>query len=571
MPRAVRLADFTDAIGRRARREIFDTVSALGGARAIISGSVPDSTFAHRLTEIRSRDTARGAAILGGRFSYSGYNLDAEHPFNLAAPSARFAQYLHGFDWLRDLLACKDGDAQRRAGALIDGWILAFGRWNSFAWGPDVGAVRLINWIMAPNLFDQQPERLKSLAQQARFLRRSAIHARPGIDYLRAGAALMLAGAALDIDAMRMSGQRILDAELPRQILADGGHFSRSPAAIAEILALLTLVDTAEAHANRDTPVAILRSMDRAAPMIRFFRMGEGGLASFHGGGEGDRRAIDSVLSARDTGSRSFGFAPNSGYQRVEAGGAVLIMDAGQPVKGPAAEKAHASTLAFELSAGGSRIIVNCGWSDAQPFSWREAVRATAAHSTLTLEETSSARLISVGWKQKLLGPRFEAQPKMVVARRNEENIGTWVEASHDGYRSDFGLYHRRRLFLAADGGDLRGEDGLFRSIEDGPPEDVDSRLRFAIRFHLHPGVKASLARDGMSALLVLGNGDGWRFRTDGGPIKLERSVYLAAGETPKRTVQIVVQGEAEPFGAGERPPNRVRWAFQRLGRVGGT
>jgi uncharacterized heparinase superfamily protein len=571
MPRAVRFADFTNAISRRARREIFDTASAIGGARAIINGPVPKSTFSHRLTEIRSRDAARGAAILDGRFSFSGHNLDADDPFNVAAPSERFAHSLHNFDWLRDLLACNDGEAQNRAGELIDKWILAFGRWNSFAWASEVSTVRLINWVMAPGLFDHQPERLKSLAQQARYLRHSAAHARPGIDQLRAGIALMLSGATLNIVSLRLSGQRILDAELPRQILTDGGHCSRSPAASAEILALLTLVDTAEAYANRDTPDAIIRAMDRAAPIIRFFRMGEGGLASFHGGGEGDRRAIDSTLSARDTGSRSFGFAPNSGYQRIEAGGAVLIMDAGSPVKGPAAAKAHASTLAFELSAGGSRIIVNCGWSEAQPFSWREAVRATAAHSTLTLEETSSARLLPAGWKRKLLGPRFEAQPEMVVARRNEENIGTWIEASHDGYRSEFGLFHRRRLFLAADGGDLRGEDGLFRSVDDGPPEDVDSRLRFAIRFHLHPGVKASLARDGMSALLVLGNGDGWRFRTDGGPIKLERSVYLATGDTPKRTVQIVVQGEAEPFGAGERPPNRVRWAFQRLGRVGGT
>jgi len=571
MPRAVRFADYTDAISRRARREIFETVSAIGGVRAFISGPLPDSAFLHRLTEIRSRDAARGAAILDGRFSFSGHTLEARNPFSVAAPSERFAQSLHSFDWLRDLLACKDGDAQQQAGVLIDSWISAFGRWSSFAWASDVCAVRVINWIMAPSLFDQQPERLKSLAQQARYLRRSAVHAPRGMGYLRAGIALMLAGAALEIDSLRLSGQKILDAELPRQILTDGGHFSRSPSTVAEILALLTLVDTAEAHANRDTPDAISRAMDRAAPIVRFFRMGEGGLASFHGGGEGDRRAIDSVLVARDTGSRSFGYAPNSGYQRVEAGGAVLIMDAGKPVKGPAATAAHASTLALELSAGGNRIIVNCGWCDTQPFSWREAVRATAAHSTLTLEETSSARLIAAGWKRNLLGPRFDEQPEMVVARRNEENIGTWVEASHDGYRSEFGLLHRRRLFLAADGGDLRGEDGLFRPVDDGPPDDVESRLRFAIRFHLHPGVKASLARDGMSALLVLGNGDGWRFRTDGGPIKLERSVYLAAGDTPKRTVQIVVQGEAEPFGAGERPPNRVRWAFQRLGRVGGT
>jgi len=167
------------------------------------------------------------------------------------------------------------------------------------------------------------------------------------------------------------------------------------------------------------------------------------------------------------------------------------------------------------------------------------------------------------------LGARFSDMPNNVSARRNEEEIGVWLEGSHDGYRESFGLSHRRRVFLAADGGDLRGEDALFRPADDGPPEDPDTHFRFAIRFHLHPGVRASLSRDAMSALLVLPTGDGWRFRTDGGPVRLERSVYLASGAQPQRTTQIVIHGEAEPYGAGERPPNRVRWAFQRLGRVG--
>jgi uncharacterized heparinase superfamily protein len=232
---------------------------------------------------------------------------------------------------------------------------------------------------------------------------------------------------------------------------------------------------------------------------------------------------------------------------------------------------AHASALAFELCTTGGRLVVNCGWHDDQPSSWREAVRATAAHSTLTLEETSSGRLFAPGWQRDLLGPRLASAPGPVTARRNEEDMGVWLEGIHEGYREEFGLSHRWRVFLAADGGDLRGEDALFRPVSDGPPDDVDVRYRFAIRFHLHPDVRASLSRDNMSALLVQPDGDGWRFRTDGGPIRLERSVYLAAGAPPQRATQIVVQGEAEPFGAGDRPPNRVRWAFQRLGQVGGT
>jgi uncharacterized heparinase superfamily protein len=571
MTRVVRFSDYAQAVSRSARREVFDTLNSIGGARAISAGPLPESPFSTPLKDIRGADAARGAAILDGRFAFSGQTHESDDIFSLPAPSERFARSLHSFVWLRDLLACKDGQATARAGELIDGWIANFDEWNGFSWAPEVSAQRIINWVLAGQLFVGEADRLRSLMRQARHLKRSAIHCYADVDHLRAGAALMLSGAALSTDSLRVAGQKVLDSELPRQIFTDGGHLSRSPATTAEILTLLTMIDTAEAHANRETPDSISRAMDRMAPIIRFFRMGDGGLAAFQGGGEGDRRAIDITLSARDTGARSFGFAPNSGYQRVEAGGALLIMDAGRPVKGPSAISAHAGTLAFELAAGGQRIIVNCGWDSLQPNSWREAVRATAAHSTLTLEETSSARLVPSGWRRKLLGHRFEDQPGMVVARRNEENIGTWIEASQDGYHHSFGLHHRRRLFLAADGGDLRGEDGLFRPVDDGPPEDVDQRYRFAIRFHLHPGVKASLARDGMSALLVLGNGDGWRFRTDGGPIRIERSVYLAAGGHPKRTSQIVVQGEAEPFGAGERPPNRVRWAFQRLGRVGGT
>lgn len=567
----VRLSEYAQTASRNFRREIFETLNSVGWSGTILKGGVPTDTFRLPLKDFRGVDPARGAAILDGRFAFSGHVLDAVDPFERTMPSRRYALALHSFEWLRDLLACKDAEAETRAGQLVDFWIAAYAKWNSFAWAPEISARRLVNWAMAASVFRDHAARLHALSRQAKHLRQSIRHIEPGASQIRGGAALALAGAQLGNTGVRDFGLRILEAELPRQVMTDGGHISRSPGLTLEILALLTLVDTAEAHANRDTPEAVSRAIDRMAPLVRFFRMGDGGLCAFHGGGEGDRRTIDHVLAARDTGSKSFGFAPNSGYQRIEAGGANLIMDVGKPAAGPASASAHASSLAFELAAGGHRIVVNCGWTRQQPDSWREAVRATAAHSTLIIEETSSARLISQGWRRRVMGPRFDDQPEKVSARRNEEDIGTWVEASHDGYRDIFGLFHRRRIFLAADGGDLRGEDGLYRPVEDGAPEDVDVRFRFAIRFHLHPDVKASLARDGMSALLVLGNGDGWRFRTDGGPIRIERSVYLATGGTPKRTSQIVVQGEAEPFGAGERPPNRVRWAFQRLGRVGGT
>lgn len=583
MSRAVRLSDYAGAGLIAARREMSATLNAIGVYRLLpAGGSVPDAMSACP-EDLHAADIKRGEAILDGVFSLAGDTLtipDKTSVWALRAPSRAFARRLHGFGWLRDCVKAREPDSHAFARELTDDWIDRFGRWNSFAWSPGILSARLLNWLRNGHvLFAGEDSdaalvktRFQSVLRQARFLQRSLPLAHDGSVRLRSAAALALTGISLPGQAgLRKAGLAALAQEIDRQILPDGGHISRSPRACFEALLDLHAVLEAADREHVETPDSLQRARDRLVPMVRFFRMPDGGLASFHGGGECDHAALKAVLESDDTHARPFGFAPHSGYHRASAGGATVILDAGEAPRGTLSASAHASALAFELCTPGGRLVVNCGWHDDQPSSWREAVRATPAHSTLTLCETSSARLLPAGWQRDLLGPRLATAPGPVTARRNEEDMGVWLEGSHEGYRDPYGLSVRRRVFLAADGGDLRGEDALFRPVTAGPAEDVDRRLPFAIRFHLHPSVRASLSRDSMSALLVQPNGDGWRFRTDGGPVKLERSVYLAAGAPPQRSTQIVVHGEAEPFGAGDKPPNRVRWAFQRLGRIGGA
>lgn len=583
MARAVRLPDYAGAALMAARREASSTVNAVGLPAVFRRlGPVPDGLGTIPL-DFNLPNSACSEAIVDGRFALAGDVLAVDEPkqvWSRPAPTRGFARAVHGFGWLRDCAVAAEGKGAETARILVDGWIRGFGRWNSFAWSHAVLSARILNWLRCGDvLFHAESEkprkrqaRLRSLLHQANYLRRSIPLAHDGGVRLRSAAALSLTGLCVPgQDRLYRTGLSVLAREVKRQILPDGGHVSRSPRACAEALLDLLTVRDAARRTGVELPAEIDRAIRRLAPMVRFFRMSDGGLANFHGGGEYDRTALDAALAQDDLAAKSFGFAPHSGYHRAEAGGAVVLFDVGEAPRGALSTDAHASALAFEMSTPGGRLVVNCGWHEDQSSSWREAVRATAAHSTLTLDETSSARLLAPGWQRDLLGPRLATAPGPVTARRNEEDMGVWIEGIHEGYRPDYGLSHRRRFFLAADGGDLRGEDALFRPVSDGPPDDVDIRWPFAIRFHLHPDIRASLSRDCLSALLVQPNGDGWRFRTDGGPIRLERSVYLAAGTPPQRATQIVVQGEAEPFGAGDRPPNRVRWAFQRLGRIGGV
>jgi uncharacterized heparinase superfamily protein len=112
-----------------------------------------------------------------------------------------------------------------------------------------------------------------------------------------------------------------------------------------------------------------------------------------------------------------------------------------------------------------------------------------------------------------------------------------------------FAAIHRRRLYLAESGEDIRGEDAV--ESPTGQP--------FAVRFHLHPAVSANLQQDGEAVLLRLpANGGGWRLRAEGAKLTLEESIYLG-GPEPRRSEQIVLTG----FPDG---PQQVKWAITKVG-----
>jgi uncharacterized heparinase superfamily protein len=77
----------------------------------------------------------------------------------------------------------------------------------------------------------------------------------------------------------------------------------------------------------------------------------------------------------------------------------------------------------------------------------------------------------------------------------------------------------------------------------------------YAVRFHLHPSIKASRLTDGQGVLLMTPNREAWSFSAADGRVQLEDGVYLSGSEGPRRTAQIVIHGRA-------RSAPRVTWRF---------
>jgi len=519
-------------------------------------------------------DPIKAKSLLSGRFKFGSQALDVA-PWTTATPSRRFANWLHEFDWLHDLLAVDSEAHHRKAQMLVDGWIETFGKGNDFVYDPSRLSRRLFNWmaLWSPALSSSNADdseavmdrRRASVLRQLTVLRGSIKAVPPGLPRLTAGCALAMGGARLtDGKGQFMErGLDLLDSELPIQVLPDGGHVSRSPALTAETLWQLLTLDTLLADRGVEGSKELSRAIDRLAPMVAFFRRSGGELAPFNGGAEISQRVVETLLRAAPGDPKPFGYGPHSGYQRLEANGTIAIIDTGAAPARPFDTQAHLAPLAFDLSTTEGPMITACGISPEQPVAWFRPVRAAAAHSTLILDNRSPGRLLRSEWKRRLLGDAVECIAGPVKVSRKEQESGIWLESHHEGYLGDYGLAHRRRLFMPRDGHDVRGEDSLFAPVGSTPIRR--DQVPFAIRFHLHPNVRVSLSQDQSSALLVVKGKAGWRFRTDGGKVALEDSVYLATGSSPLKTQQIVIHGEAFCDSDGESRSNRVRWSFRKL------
>ena len=528
------------------RRDALRALAAGPFYRHTLIGRVP-SDLRLRISQRWPGDAKRGVAIAGGEIELAGELVRNPSP-RWFPPSAgpKWLAAWHGFGWISDL-AAGGGAARDAARDLVQSWLAENVGWNSVAWRADVLATRIFSWIVH---FDEIVKRdqddalrsamLASLVAQLRHLARTVSWEVTGAAKLQALKGLLAGLVVLGSPDSRLAKTlKTLERELSVQILPDGGHLSRSPSLQLQVLQDLIDMRAVLRAAQIEVPGALKASIERMAPMLRFFRHGDRRLALFNDSLEEDGILIDLVLTRSETKGRAPSHAPDTGFDRLQAFKSLVLVDTGRPPPRGFDEHAHAGMLSFELSHERERIIVNCGAYRGPKPNWWRVARASAAHSVLVVADTNSLEIRADG----TLG----RSPNLVARECAEHEGQQWVSATHNGYRERFGLFYARQLFLSADGEDLRGEDRLT-----GLPGAT-----FAVRFHLHPSVQASLARDGSAALLRLSSGIVWRLRAAGAEISLGESVYLGSGEA-RKTQQVVLSGNVPAGGTA------VRWAIRR-------
>ena len=550
-------------IGRRTFRSLLGRINTHPLLRWRF-GSTKTDRLVIAPQDLRTADATRASEIYAGRFAFAGKVVicDRRSPFEMTPPSDEWAVMLLSFSWLRHLRAADSAITRANARSLIDDWINLQGGWHPVGWRVDILSRRVICWLsQAPFILQDADARfyrrfLRSLSRQVRYLRRALKQSRDGLPRLQAVIALNYATLCIQGQSgnLRANARRLIE-ELRRQILPDGGHISRNPGALIDLLVDLLPLRQLFSARHLQPPQALNNAIDRMMPMQRFFRHADGNFAQFNGMGPTPVDLLATVLAYDDARGAPVSNAPHSGYQRIDAASTALLVDTGRPPPLALSQEAHAGCLSFELSWNHQRLVVNCGLPAVNKENWRQVARATAAHSTVTFNDASSCRFLESHRLRRLLfGAPLVSGPHDVRVAREDSPDGTTLTVSHDGYADAFNVIHHRALQLAPDGRALDGEDSFTSAT--GATLPVDKPDEFAVRFHLHPSIKANRLSDGRGVILLLPDRQLWTFTTNGESVQIEESVFLAGSDGPRRTVQIVIYGHA-------RSHAKVRWSFR--------
>lgn len=520
-------------------------------------------------------DRTAGTALRAGHFLIHGVRMPiASFDFSVSAHHAPGVErVVHSFGWLADLAA----SAPRTDGAAVAERIT--GLWlhahaapgKGPAWEAEFAGLRLVAWLVhAPLMLGgndkaRKARLLAAIAETASWLDKRAPKEASGFGQVAAWAGVVAAGLLLPHGKpRRLFGEAGLVKALGDMVGEDGGVLSRCPAAQLDAIRLLTDLIACYEAAEVAPPPALDVMRELLVPPLLALRHGDGALGCWQGQGAIPADRVNAVIEASGVRTRPLGQAAGWGYQRIKAGETLLQFDTAPPPRSKHARTGCASTLAFELSDGPQRIIVNCGGAALAggqvPARIGQGLRATAAFSTLVLDNANSTAVLLHGKLGK--GVETVDFDRRQIARPGHREA-TRIEAAHNGYASRFGLSHQRILTLSGDGTELAGEDILVPTSRNGKR----GKIGFAIRFHLGRGVEVQLAPDKRGASLLLPDGRLWQFRLGGdrggaGEITLlaEDSLWVDGDGRPHATEQLVIEGLALRSGG------QFSWRFRKTG-----
>jgi len=449
---------------------------------------------------------------------------------------------LHNFCWLPAL----NIKTEKELGCLIiDQWINNFSNYNEKCWTLDVVTMRLIYWISSYEIIFKNSDLIfrskviNNIVKQTKHLFKNISLVSSGVNKIKSLAALILVGNSFEqYEEYTQFGLKNLEDELGNFVNKDGFVKSKNPEDLFWTLYFLVLIKEWLILSRKQTPAFINIYINSLGICFKFLRFSNGDLPLFNGANHINTEKFYEFLESR---GYEFENMENifCGYAKIKSKKIELFIDANNPSSMLHSRNYQAGPLSFELASGGIKFVCNSGSGKNLGEELSYLSSSTAAHSTVTINDTSSCIFQKNALIRKYFGNSLIEKHNIFKQEFKNDKEFIQCVVGHDGYEKRFKILHERQITLFKLKNHIEGIDSLkCKNLE-------NKNLTFSVRFHIHPDIRITKTM-GNDILLSSSGGEGWIFRSPQIPTKIEKNLYLGNSDNIKESSFILLEGNIE-------------------------
>ena len=491
----------------------------------------------------------KGIKILDGFLNYQKETVYiGDNIWNKKHGSKQWINYVNSFMWICDIRVVATNQARVFLRKNIIEWIKKVDLFDKAVWDNTVLSKRIFYLLTNLSFFFEtaeekfQKEFAQNLNKQCVLLVKNLKKKKKNTNDIFAIKSAILAS--LCYNNLKSHYNFSIDLLLTflTNSVIHGMHYLRSPSEHFFLLCSIVDIKNFLGSHNKKIPEEVNQLINEMFNVLNFFIMGDGRLAIFNKYDFVNVKKIQNVLKKANGKIRIPKISECCRFYRISKNKLIFIMDCGKPSK----EKTYAGSLSFEFSHFAEKIVVNCGSPFINNRDWNDAMRSTAAHSSLNINEINSSDIF------------FEKDTTTRLAEVNvqklERDDNLWLDSYHNGYKELFGITHRRKIHVDPNKFIIRGEDSF---ISNKTKEENKAFLYF-LRFHLHPSVEVNVTTSKRRAVLKLKNNIGWEFICSESNINIEDGIYLGENETVQANQHIIIKNSLQP-------EHKVKWLFRLI------
>ncbi|MEE2695252.1 MAG: heparinase II/III family protein [Pseudomonadota bacterium] len=491
-----------------------------------------------------------GKKIIDGFLNFHGESVSLDNEvWNKNHGSKSWNEYLNSFMWIKDIRAVGTNKARIFLRNKLIEWTLRSNYWDSEIWEINVLAKRIFNLLTNLSFFyetaneDFQKRIANSINKQCLLLLKKAKNQKKPENNIFVVKSIILSS--LCFNNLRNQYQHslnLLKYLIKNDILNDGMHYLRSPSEHFFFLCSLIDIKNFLGNLEKEIPIEVNEKIQELASVLKFFRISDGQLSIFNKFDFIDVKKIENVLKKANCKLKVPTTLKSSGFHRVSKNKLTFIMDCGKP----SSKKTHAGSLSFEFSHFSQKIVVNSGSPYVNHKEWNDAMRSTAAHSTLNIDEINSSDIF------------FDKDTTTRIAdvwsERIEKNDSVWINSAHSGYKKIFGIIHKRSIHIDSNNLIVRGAESFYESREKS--QKIPSK--YFIIFHIHPSIELNATTSKKKVVLKLKNNVGWEFICSEAKIEIGEGIYLGGGRSVHKNNHILIK---DSFSSDKK----IKWLFRLL------